>query len=289
MADLSKKFSQNAPGGLYVDSTCIDCETCRWMAPDTFKESSGHSIVYQQPETEQQKIRAHQALISCPSGSIGSEDSESVKRAAKSFPSPLEEDVFHCGYHSEKSFGAASYFIRRSSGNILIDSPRFAAPLVRRIEEMGGIRTMILTHRDDIADQKQFQEHFNCDRVMHRDDLGHPLRNVEIELSGENPIELENDITILPVPGHTKGHIVIHFKKKFLFTGDHLAFWPPRSSLIAFRNACWYSWTEQTKSMRILFGIEFEWVLPGHGFPHHSSNEEIRAQLERLVERMETL
>lgn len=33
----------------------------------------------------------------------------------------LWQGVYHCGYHSEKSFAATSYFITRPEGNILVD------------------------------------------------------------------------------------------------------------------------------------------------------------------------
>ncbi len=52
-------------------------------------------------------------------------------------------------------------------GNVLVDSPRFAGSLVRRIEEMGGVSLMFLSHRDDIADHAKFSAHFGCPRVMH--------------------------------------------------------------------------------------------------------------------------
>ena len=36
MANASRRLPHNAPGDFFVDSTCIDCDTCRWMAPATF-------------------------------------------------------------------------------------------------------------------------------------------------------------------------------------------------------------------------------------------------------------
>jgi glyoxylase-like metal-dependent hydrolase (beta-lactamase superfamily II) len=72
-----------------------------------------------------------------------------------SLPEAVTPDgsVLFCGYASESSFGASSYLIRRPEGNVLVDSPRFASPLVRRLEELGGVALMVLTHRDDVADQ----------------------------------------------------------------------------------------------------------------------------------------
>ena len=39
MADSDDKVPENAPGKFYVDSTCIDCDACREMAPDNFTRS----------------------------------------------------------------------------------------------------------------------------------------------------------------------------------------------------------------------------------------------------------
>jgi glyoxylase-like metal-dependent hydrolase (beta-lactamase superfamily II) len=93
----------------------------------------------------------------------------------------------------------------------------------------------------------------------------------------------------IPVPGHTRGHVVLLYRNKFLFSGDHLAWSPNRNSLIAFRSACWYSWTEQTKSMQKLLDYDFEWVLPGHGRIRHESVAEMRSHLERCIRWMKTV
>lgn len=60
---------------------------------------------------------------------------------------PGVEDVYHCGFHDEKSFGATSYLVVRPEGNILVDSPRFNPVLVRQIESLGGIKHIFLTHK----------------------------------------------------------------------------------------------------------------------------------------------
>src|SRR5207244_1579170 len=174
---------------------------------------------------------------------------------------------------SEASFGAWSYLIVRSpeeGGNVLVDSPRFAGPLVKRIEEMGGVAQMYLSHRDDIADHAKFAAHFRCPRVMHQDD-GAARLGIEHVTSGEAPVPLGSDLISIPTPGHTRGHQVLLYRHQALFTGDHLAWSPARETLIAFRDACWYSWAVQTRSMERLLDYRFEWVLPGHGRIHHAS------------------
>ncbi|MFQ3584418.1 MAG: ferredoxin, partial [Cyanobacteriota bacterium] len=161
MAHLKQRRSENVSGEFYVDSTCIDCDTCRWMAPEVFKEIDDQSAVYHQPSTASERERALQALLSCPTASIGTlNPPPEIKTIQASFPLPVSGNVYHCGYHSERSYGAASYLIQRPQGNVLIDSPRFVAPLVKRLESLGGIRYLYLTHRDDVADHERFQAHF---------------------------------------------------------------------------------------------------------------------------------
>jgi glyoxylase-like metal-dependent hydrolase (beta-lactamase superfamily II)/ferredoxin len=287
MASLQQKRTENIDGNFYVDYSCIDCDTCRWMAPEIFNRQASQSAVYHQPATDREKMLAMQALLACPTASIGTVNKPiGIKQAQKTFPLLVEGNVYHCGYHSKASYGAASYFIQRPEGNILVDSPRYAPPLVEQIESMGGIKYMYLTHQDDVADHQKFHEHFNCDRILHQDDIQPATKEVEIKLSGYDPVELESDLLIVPVPGHSKGHTVLLYKNKFLFTGDHLAWSPYLEQLYAFRRFCWYSWSEQIKSMAKLASYSFKWVLPGHGRRYHGSLNEIRQQMQQCVEWM---
>lgn len=181
------------------------------MAPGVF-ESPGQrlrqrvgemSAVYHQPIDRTERLLAMQALLSCPTGSIGTiARPEDIKVAQTSLPIPIAENVYHCGYHSEKSFAAASYFIQHPDGNIPIDSPRFTPPLVKQIEAMGGIKYLYLTHRDDVADHQKYHDHFNCDRILHQDEIAIDTQSVERKLQGLDAIELTPDLLIIPVPGH---------------------------------------------------------------------------------------
>lgn len=198
---------------------------------------------------------------------------------------PILDDVYFCGFTSEASFGAWSYLIVRPperGGNVLVDSPRFASPLVRRVEKMGGVATIFLSHQDDVADQAKFASHFGSRRVMHAAD-GADRLGIEDAIRGDEEVALDSDLLIIPTPGHTRGHQVLLFRNHVLFTGDHLAWSPERQTLIAFRDACWYSWSVQTRSMEKLLAHSFEWVLPGHGRIHHAPAPEMHDHLRRCV------
>ena len=288
MAQLSQRRPQNVSGDLYVDRSCIDCDTCRWMAPEIFHEAGDQSAVHHQPATDAERLRSMQALLACPTASIGTvEKPTDIKQAQASFPILVEDPVYHCGYHAENSFGAASYLIQRPEGNVLVDSPRFAPPLVKRLEQMGGIRYLYLTHRDDVADHQKFHDHFGCDRILHIDDISRGTQSVEIQLSGSEPTPLTDDLLIIPVPGHTKGHTVLLYSNRFLFTGDHLAWSEQLGHLYAFRRACWYSWTELTQSMQKLANYSFEWVLPGHGRRYQGDRKTMHQQMQQCLAWME--
>jgi glyoxylase-like metal-dependent hydrolase (beta-lactamase superfamily II)/ferredoxin len=289
MANLSARLPDNVPGDFYVDRTCIDCDTCRRVAPAVFEEGDGHSFVRAQPETSADWRRALMALVACPTASIGTVSKTDAGEGVRAFPEAIDENVSFCGFTAESSFGAWSYFIERREGNVLVDSPRAAGPLLRVLESRGGVATMFLTHRDDVADHAAFRKRFGCERVMHEDDVTAKTRETERKLAGTEPARLSEDLLVIPTPGHTRGHAVLLYRDRYLFTGDHLAWSRRRGHLVAFRDANWHSWPETILSMERLLDYSFEWVLPGHGGRHHAdSPEAMRRELERCVAWMKT-
>jgi len=143
---------------------------------------------------------------------------------------------------------------------------------------------MFLTHRDDVTDHATFRRRFGCERVLHEDDVTAGTAGVERRLAGHDPVRLAGDLLAIPSPGHTRGHALLLYRDRFLFTGDHLAWSPARGRLYAFRDACWYSWSEQIRSMERLLDHRFDWVLPGHGsWWRAPSAAAMRREIERCV------
>src|SRR5438105_2650459 len=171
MANPKKRVPANVPGDFFVDSTCIDCDACRQIAPAVFGEGPETSFVKAQPVSGADRRQALQALLACPTGSIGCLGDDDPKAVMNDFPLVIEEPVYYCGYNSPKSYGGNSYFIRHAAGNWLIDSPKFVTPLVRRVETLGGIAHIFLTHRDDVADAEKYAGHFGSRRIIHREEL----------------------------------------------------------------------------------------------------------------------
>ena len=277
MARYEDRLDDNAPGDFFVDRSCIDCDLCRQLAPDVFGRTHGQSYVHAQPHDP---ARALVALVTCPTSSIGTTRKLDTRAAARSLPEPISDDVYFVGWASEDSYGAASYLIRRPAGNVLVDSPRAASTLFERLDELGGVAIMFLTHRDDIADHAKFHARFGCERVIHRADGS-------FERTIDSLTELAPDLRVIPVPGHTRGSSVLIYRDTFAFTGDHVWASDGQDQLEAGRDVCWYSWREQKASMARLAEHRFTHVLPGHGRRFVARDHAaMRAELRRLAESM---
>jgi glyoxylase-like metal-dependent hydrolase (beta-lactamase superfamily II)/ferredoxin len=284
MARASDRIAENVGDDFFVDSSCIDCDLCRQLAPATFARTDrrAQSYVQAQPVDAAAEHRALMALVTCPTSSIGTARKHDSKAAARAFPELLVDDVYFCGWAAESSYGAAAWLVRRPGGNVLIDSPRAASTLLARLEELGGVRYMFLTHRDDVADHQAFHDRFGCERIVHRSE---GLRG-EIVIDGVDPVRLADDLVVVPVPGHTRGSCALIYRDTFAFTGDHVWATDEQDALEAGADVCWYSWPEQLASMARLAEHRFEWVLPGHGRRFHAASPaEMRAELLRIAAR----
>jgi ferredoxin len=73
MANLLDRVPRNVAGAYYVDTSCIDCDLCRSVAPQLFDRDpdSGFSFVHRQPANPEETALAEQALSDCPCDSIG--------------------------------------------------------------------------------------------------------------------------------------------------------------------------------------------------------------------------
>jgi ferredoxin len=99
MANPALRLPENVPGDFFVDSTCIDCDACRQIAPETFSDAGDASIVYRQPLTEGETKRALMALVACPTASIGTSKHHDAQIGIDSFPSPIAENIFFLWLH----------------------------------------------------------------------------------------------------------------------------------------------------------------------------------------------
>ncbi len=266
MAKLKLKLKENIDGQFFVDSTCIDCGACRKFAPINFGATGEFAFVKKQPQNANEEFEAKQALVACPTGSIGTIQKTDLREAQSSFPLEIASGIFINGYNAKDSYGADSYFIRSNLGNWLVDSPRFTKKLVRKFEELGGVKYIFLTHQDDVADSGLYAKHFNAQRIIHELD-SHLSKDAEVVLKGDEDTIIDRG-KIVFTPGHTQGHQVLLWDEKYLFTGDHFAWLNRLGRFGSFRDACWDSWEKQIGAVEKLRSLsKVQWVFPGHG--HH--------------------
>uniref|UniRef100_A0A061R2Z9 Zn-dependent glyoxylase n=1 Tax=Tetraselmis sp. GSL018 TaxID=582737 RepID=A0A061R2Z9_9CHLO len=297
-----KPRSENVDGPLWVDATCISCDTCRWMSPEHFHFAAGQSAVWRQPESRNEQRAALRAVVACPVGSIHFEGQKgkALQAASADFPmlmpdaEPLGLEIFHLGHHSPFSFGAAPWLLRNPSNGVcaLVDVPRYSTGLKKSLERAfgpGKIRYMFLTHADDVADHDWWARNLGVRRVIHeteaRDELALSersatgLESCEIQLSGAGPWdpfqgELGEGTQVMYAPGHSVGHCLLHFQPRrngpaALFTGDHLAKLRATGTLDAFMLANKYDFRLQLHSLESLAearpAVDVRLVVPGHG------------------------
>ena len=281
---MAKRHSANAPGNWYIDSACSDCSAARSVAPGLIVLKDGQSVFARQPGSEDEIRMAWRARLLCPTASVRTETPMTPPPGV--FPEAMTENIYRLGYNAAHAAGAHSFLIREPAGSVMIDSPRWTKAVVAQLEEWGGLSHILLTHRDDVGDAKHYAQHFGARVWIHRADRSAAKFATDL-IEGEDPVAIGEHLIAIPVPGHTKGSVAYCHGERHLFTGDSLAWDFEARDLMAWRDYCWYSWREQTRSLKRLLDHSFEWVFAGHGGSHFLPAAEMRARLAALVERME--
>jgi len=260
-------------------------DICRQVAPENFTYWKDYAVVGKQPEGEKEIRQALHAVLCCPYGSIGTVNRSNLAEAMQDFPLLIDEDVYFCGFNSPKTSGGNSYFVKHKGGNWLFTAPKFQAQLVKRLEDLGGVSNIFISHRDDAGDTEKFAEHFKAKRIIHRHEV-EAQPDAEVVLKETESYEYQPDFFLIPTPGHTEGHMMMLYKNKYLFSGDSL-YYDRKESRVEIWNPLWtwYSYEEQTMSMEKLLGKSFEWLLPAHGQRVHLAPEEMKTQLQDAIDR----
>jgi len=306
---------ENKQGNFFVDESCIDCDVCRWMAPDTFGRVGIKSAVVEQPTEKNGGLPAAlRAMASCPVGAIRTAAPEPAARAAAAaavgFPVPVDAErlpgVHYLGYTARDTFGAAAYLVLRENGrHVMVDTPRYTRALGAAVAAATGGQGpafLFCTHRDDLTEHARWKARFpNMARVVNRLDLSRvdpvDTRMFERFLEGDGPWALDDDgdddgdgggggdHELVWLPGHTWGSTGMLYtppgqpEERILFTGDHLAFSGRTGELTAFLRYNRGGQDQQLESLEKLKGLDFRWILPGHGRKYRFRDTESRNML----------
>jgi glyoxylase-like metal-dependent hydrolase (beta-lactamase superfamily II)/ferredoxin len=284
VARIDQRHPDGVDGDWFADTRCIDCDVARHYAPDLIgADDRGLSVFLRQPVTEDDERAVWRAALACPTQSIGTISHRRPPEGV--FPWELTDGVYLCGYNSEHSFGAHSYLVVRSEGNLLVDSPRFTRRLQEPIDALGGIDHVLLTHRDDVVDADRWADRYGARVWIHELERAAAPYATDL-VGGTDAVDIRPGLRVVPVPGHTRGSVVFHLEDRHLFTGDTLH-WDHRSErLDVFPFQTWYSWEALTASIRVIADLEVEWVLPGHGKWHGMDVADYRRQMADLASTM---
>ncbi|WP_415410174.1 MBL fold metallo-hydrolase [Synechococcus sp. A10-1-5-9] len=272
----------------WINDRCINCGTCWQFDPDHFSPSGERACVAVQPVDAPEAQQALLALQACPVAAIETERELRNTTPTDGFPVVIHEHplgtVQYCGWASRRSFGACSWLITRPSGNVMVDVPRWSAPLARRIKDLGGLQFILLTHRDDVADHELWARSFRCERWIHAADAD-AAPQAEQRLKGHDALEIAEGLQLIPTPGHTQGSLcaLLGDARSVLFSGDHLWWNPEQAVVVASERYCWWDFASQLQSIERLLELDVALLLPGHGRRHAFAPGAWRTALEQTL------
>lgn len=270
----------NAAGAWYVDSRCIRCDASRNWAPGLIDaDAAGRSYMARQPEGKEEQAAMWRAAAACPTKSIGNLDHHTEPQGI--FPYQLTDGVMALGNNALSSFAAHSFLVERPDGNLMVDSPRYNRTLAERVDSLGGIAHILLSHRDDVADADRWAERYGA-RVWIGEadrDAAPYATNVT---AGDAVALISPGAVSIPAPGHTAGHVVYHINDRLLFTGDTLHWNHRRGEMDVFPKQTFYSWATLADTMDMLASLPVEWVFAGHGMWHNIGAQEWKRQMAAL-------
>jgi glyoxylase-like metal-dependent hydrolase (beta-lactamase superfamily II) len=267
-----------------VDDRCTNCDVARQFAPGLIEEVAGKSEVVRQPATDAELGMLRAAAFACPTRSIRPVTGR-IDPALDPFPLALDDSLFHCGHNSPHTASANSFLLKRSSGNLMIDTPRFSTSLADRYEQLGPVTDVLLTHRDHATHGRQYADRFGARLWIHERDLA-AAPDADQVIRGLDPVEIAPGVIAHPLPGHTEGSVLFLADDTYCFTGDSFYWSRAAGDLAVAESVTWYSIHELAASLaRTAPKIRFEWVLPGHGDRMRRPAGEMAARLADLAAR----
>lgn len=279
MAKPDQSHPANVDGPWFVDTRCIACDVARHWAPGLIRpDERAHSFLARQSTDSAEESALWRAAHACPTQSISNRAAR--QPPAPPFPYEMTDGVWALGHNARETFGAHAWLVQRPEGNLLIDVPRFSGSLAAAVEELGGVARLLLTHQDHVAGGDAWVERFGAEAWIHESEAS--AAAYATNHFGDTREQLWPGVTVMHIPGHTRGSMAFHIDERVLFTGDSLRWNVRRATLDVFPRQTWQSWSLLADSMDALAQLRVEWVLPGHGMWARVGFEEYARQMASL-------
>lgn len=161
---------------------------------------------------------------------------------------------------NRETLGGTAYFIVGKNANFLIDCPPWNDVTQEFLQASGGVKSMLITHREAIGKAKKIQEFTQCEIVI-QEQIAYLLPNSsltcfakELRISTGDPLdEVAPSLTMIWTPGHCPGSSCVYYSAHggVLFTGRHLL--PNQQGLpMPLRFAKTFHWPRQLRSLQYL-------------------------------------
>lgn len=152
---------------------------------------------------------------------------------------------------NRNTMGATAYLLTEPSGNILVDCPAWDQTHQDFVQQQGGVRWLMLTHRGGIAQVKEIQQSTGCEVVIQEQEA-YLLPNLDITAFNQS-FEVSPTSYAVWTPGHSPGSACFYTTVHggILFTGRHLL--PnQQGEPIPLRIAKTFHWPRQLRSIQQL-------------------------------------
>ena len=148
------------------------------------------------------------------------------------------------------TLGGTAYLIVENEGNILIDCPAWDEANQKFLQDLGGVRSLFITHRGGISTQ-EIQKTFNC-QIFIQEQEAYLLPGLKVT-TFQQKFTLSSLSQAIWTPGHSPGSSCVYYSSEggILFSGRHLL--PNQlSEPMPLRTAKTFHWLRQIKSVELL-------------------------------------
>ena len=153
----------------------------------------------------------------------------------------LYPDLWQSKRYSSGMLNTYAYLLQHPDGNILIYNTGDAEDL-DAIEQLGGIRYQLITHRDEAGESlSRIQQRFDSALMVAEYEAPAISQYAKADRYFSEGDHQLDDLTVLATPGHTGGSVCFIYKsphgKTYLFTGDTFFQWNGKWSTLVIEKA----------------------------------------------------
>ena len=153
----------------------------------------------------------------------------------------LYPDLWQTPLYSSGMLSSHAYFLRHPDGNVLFYNTGDAAEL-DHIEQLGGIKYQLLTHRDEAGESlARIQERFGSTLMCTEYEADAISKHARADRYFEDGDHKLGDIDVLQTPGHTGGSVCFFYQsphgKSYLFSGDTFFRWEGKWATLVLNGA----------------------------------------------------